>query len=73
MAKQGRLRITWVKSAIGYNKDQKATITSLGFKRLGQVVEKLDSPQLRGMLFAVKHLVKWEEIDSSGSQSSSAR
>lgn len=61
MASQGKLKITWVKSAIGYKKDQKATIAALGLRKLGQAIEKDDTPQIRGMLFAVRHLVKWEE------------
>ncbi len=59
-----KLKITWVKSAIGYGKDQKATIAALGFKKLWQVVEKQDSAPIRGMIFAVRHLVKWEEVKS---------
>jgi large subunit ribosomal protein L30 len=62
MSNPGKLRITWVKSAIGYNKKQKATIAALGLRRLGQVVEKPDTPQVRGMVFAVRHLVKCEEV-----------
>ncbi len=57
-----KLRITWLKSAIGYKKNQKATIAALGLHRLGQVIEHQDTPQIRGMLFAVRHLVKWEEV-----------
>jgi large subunit ribosomal protein L30 len=62
MASQGKLRITWVKSAIGYKKNQKATITALGLHKIGQVIEREDTPQLRGMIFAVRHLVKWEQV-----------
>ncbi len=62
MASQARLRITWIKSAIGYKKNQKATITALGLHKIGQVIEREDSPQLRGMIFAVRHLVKWEQV-----------
>lgn len=61
MSSQGKLKLTWVKSAIGYKKNQKATLTALGFKRLGQVIEHADSPQIRGMVLAVRHLVKMEE------------
>ncbi|HEX9075051.1 MAG TPA: 50S ribosomal protein L30, partial [Anaerolineae bacterium] len=57
MASQGKLRITWVKSAIGYKKNQKATIAALGLHKLGQIIEHQDSPQVRGMLFTVRHLV----------------
>jgi large subunit ribosomal protein L30 len=63
MGSQRRLKITWVKSAIGYNKSQKATITALGLRKLGQVVERDDTPQIRGMVFAVRHLVKCEQVN----------
>lgn len=54
------LKIRYVKSMIGYNQRQRETIRSLGFTRLNGVVEKEDSPSLRGMLHAVRHLVKVE-------------
>jgi large subunit ribosomal protein L30 len=57
-----KLKITWVKSAIGYKKNQKATIAALGLKRLGQAIEKDDSPQIRGMVYTVRHLVQVEEV-----------
>jgi large subunit ribosomal protein L30 len=55
------LRITWKKSAIGYAKDQKLTIQSLGFRRLGQTVEQEDTRSTRGMIQKVRHLVIVEE------------
>jgi len=55
------LRITWVKSTIGYPKGQLATIKALGFHRLHQTVEHLDNAQLRGQVYKVKHLVNVEE------------
>lgn len=58
-----RLRITWVKSHIGYNQRQKRTIRALGLKRLHQVVEHPDSATIRGMIAKVPHLVKLEEVD----------
>jgi large subunit ribosomal protein L30 len=57
------LRITYKKSIIGYSHDQKATVRSLGLRKLNQVVVHPDSPSLRGMLFKVRHLVSFEEID----------
>jgi large subunit ribosomal protein L30 len=57
-----RLRITWRKSAIGYRRDQKATIRALGLRRLGQTVEHQDTPAIRGMVFKVRHLVTVEEV-----------
>jgi large subunit ribosomal protein L30 len=56
-----KLRVTLVKSAIGYSKVHKATIKALGFRRMNQVVELPDSPAVRGMLYKVNHLVKVEE------------
>ncbi|WP_322806977.1 50S ribosomal protein L30 [Thermanaerothrix sp.] len=56
------LRITWVKSAIGYSERQKATIRALGLRRLNQTVIHEDTPAIRGMLRKVNHLVKIEEV-----------
>ena len=56
-----KLRITWVKSGIGYEKSQKRTLTSLGFHRLNQSVVHEDSRPIRGMINKVRHLVKVEE------------
>ena len=55
------LRITLVKSPIGYSERQKGTVRALGLKRVNQTVEKVDSPTLRGMLDRVSHLVAIEE------------
>lgn len=62
MSSKGKLRITWVKSAIGYKKNQKATMAALGLRKSRQVVEHDDTPQIRGMVFTVRHLVKVEEV-----------
>ncbi len=56
-----RLKVTWVKSGIGYPKDQKRTIKALGFRRLNQTIEHEDLPSIRGMVHKVRHLVKVEE------------
>lgn len=63
MSRPGKLRITWVKSSIGYSGRQKGTIRALGFRRLGDVVEQADTPVIRGMVNKVSHLVQVEEID----------
>jgi len=55
------LRITWVRSDIGYTKDQKATVKALGLRRLHQTVEHKDTPALRGMLNKIIHMLKIEE------------
>lgn len=64
MSSKGKLRITWVKSAIGYKKNQKATMAALGLRKSRQVVEHDDTPQIRGMVFTVRHLVKVEEVEN---------
>ncbi len=55
------LRVTLVRSPIGYTKDQKATVRALGLRRMHQTVEHKDTPALRGMLTKVIHLLKIEE------------
>ena len=58
-----KLRVTYSKSAIGYKKDQKATIAALGLRKLGHSVEVNDTPAIRGMVRKVSHLVTVEEIE----------
>ncbi len=55
------VRVTLIKSAIGYKKDQKATVRALGLRRMNQTVEHQDSPAVRGMLNKISHLIKIEE------------
>jgi large subunit ribosomal protein L30 len=57
-----QLRITYVKSAIGYSQRHKDTIRTLGLRRLNQSVVHVDSPVVRGMLAKVNHLVRIEEV-----------
>jgi len=56
-----KLRITQIKSGIGYPQNQKQTLKALGFHRLNQSVTHDDRPSVRGMINKVKHLVKVEE------------
>ncbi|MGI6551300.1 MAG: 50S ribosomal protein L30 [Syntrophomonadales bacterium] len=56
------LKITWEKSTIGSVKSQRATIKSLGLRKLNQSVIKEDTPQIRGMIDKVHHLVTVEEL-----------
>jgi large subunit ribosomal protein L30 len=51
------LRVTYRKSAIGYARDQRATLAALGLKRLHQTVEHEATPAIRGMVAKVRHLV----------------
>ena len=55
------LRVTLVRSAIGYTKDQKATVRALGLHRIHQTVEHKDNPAVRGMIQKIIHLVQVEE------------
>lgn len=57
------LRITWIKSCIGYSRRQKATVRALGFTRLGQTIERPDTPMVRGMVNAIQHLVNVEAVE----------
>ncbi|HBE73817.1 MAG TPA: 50S ribosomal protein L30 [candidate division Zixibacteria bacterium] len=57
-----KIRITQVHSAIDRPLDQKRTIRALGIRKLSHTVEKADTPQIRGMIKKVEHLVKVEEI-----------
>jgi large subunit ribosomal protein L30 len=56
-----KLRITYVKSSIGYSMRHKETVRSLGLRRLNQTVVVDDTPTVRGMLAKVNHLVRIEE------------
>ena len=56
--KPATFRIQYVRSAIGRPQKQKRVIQGLGFRRLNQVVERLDTPEIRGMVNKVSHLVK---------------
>lgn len=53
-----KLQITYKKSAIGYNKRQKATIKALGFRKLNQTVVHDNTPVIQGMINRVSHLVE---------------
>ena len=57
-----KLRIQQVKSASGHPKDQGLTVRALGIRRMQHTVEHNDTPQIRGMVFKVRHLVQVEEI-----------
>ncbi len=55
-----RLRITLVKSAIGFNRTQAATVQGMGLRRIRHTVELADTPETRGMIHKVRHLVTVE-------------
>ena len=52
-----KVTIRWVKSQIGYDRSQRATLRGLGLKRLNQTVELEDTAAIRGMIRKVRHLV----------------
>ena len=57
-----KLRIRQIRSASGMQASQKATVVALGIRRLHQVVEHVDTPQIRGMVFKIRHLLEVEEM-----------
>jgi large subunit ribosomal protein L30 len=68
-----QLKVTYKKSTIGYAKDQKATVRSLGLRKLHQSVIHEDTPVIRGMIFKVKHLVAVEEINDASATTPTSR
>jgi large subunit ribosomal protein L30 len=58
-----KLRITLVKSPIGYNKRQKGTVKALGLRKMHATVVHDDTPPIRGMVNKISHLVQVEEVD----------
>ena len=58
-----RLKVRQVRSQIGCKQNQRDSLRSLGLKRINDVVVKEDRPEIRGMIFAVNHLVRVEEVE----------
>jgi large subunit ribosomal protein L30 len=56
-----KLKITQIKSSIGYKQKAKLTLKALGLRKMHQTVEHLDSPSMRGMLNKINYLLKIEE------------
>ena len=56
-----KLKVTQTKSASGHPADPRATVRALGIRRMQHTVIHSDTPQIRGMVFKVRHLVKVEE------------
>jgi large subunit ribosomal protein L30 len=55
---QRTIHIKWVRSGIGFTRRQRSMVHSLGLRRLNQVVERIDSPQVRGLVARIPHLVE---------------
>lgn len=62
MSKTKKLRITQVHSTIDRTEKQKRIVRSLGIRKLYHTVEQNDTPQIRGMVKKIEHLLKVEEI-----------
>ena len=58
-----KIRVTWIKSGIGYERSQRRTLKSLGFHRLNQSLVHEDTNSIRGMINKVRHLVKIEAVN----------
>ena len=63
MSSEKMVRVTLVKSPIGYNQKQRATVEALGLGKLQSSRVHKDTPQIRGMINKVRHLVRVEEVD----------
>ncbi len=61
MAKQKNLRITLVRSTIGEKPKTRASVRTLGLRKIRQTVERPDTPDVRGLISRVRHLVEVEE------------
>jgi large subunit ribosomal protein L30 len=61
MSEKGRLKITLVKSTIGFDRKQAKVVQSMGLRRIGHSVELADTPETRGMILKVRHLVTVNE------------
>ena len=59
--KKQMLKITQVKSRIGYKKKAKATLDAMGLKKMNQTVELPDNPAIRGMIKKIEYLIKVED------------
>lgn len=57
-----RVKVTLRRSLVGRPADQRGTVRALGLKRIGHTVVKEDRPEIRGMIFKVKHMVDVEEV-----------
>ena len=57
-----KIKVTQVKSQIGRLQNQKRTLEALGLKKINQVVEHESTPQIMGMVNAIKHLIEVEEV-----------
>ena len=62
MAKKNKLRITQIKSRIGFKPKAKATLDALGLRKIHQSVEHVETPAIRGMINKIPYLLKVDEV-----------
>ena len=62
-ASAGRVKVTLVRSTIGFDKRQATVVRGLGLRRIGHTVELQDVPSIRGMIHKVRHLVRVSDIE----------
>jgi len=60
-ASAGKIRVTQIKSGIGYDRRQRDTLRGLGLRRMNHTVEVIDTPEVRGMIAKIPHLLRVEE------------
>jgi len=60
-ASAGKIRVTQTKSGIGYDRRQRDTLRGLGLRRMNHTVEVIDTPEVRGMINKIPHLLRVEE------------
>ena len=61
--KTGRVKVTLVRSTIGFDKRQANVVRGLGLRRLGHTVELQDVPSIRGIIYKVRHLVRVSDVE----------
>ncbi len=59
----GRVKVTLVRSTIGFDRRQAEVVRGLGLRRIGHTVELQDVPSIRGMIFKVRHLVRVSDVE----------
>ncbi len=59
----GRVKVTLVRSTIGFDRRQAKVVRGLGLRRFGHTVELQDIPSIRGMIFKVRHLVRVSDVE----------
>lgn len=60
--KKNKIKITQIRSRIGYKPKAKKTLDALGLRKINHTVEKVDTPAIRGMIKKIEYLLKVEEI-----------